>query len=88
MGQTVRIPDDTRARRQTGNPDFKCGNVININSQLGRQVLPVTEYHFYMLTKFALTAFTEAIRQELRYKISDLIFLMENYIDVGDWFFS
>ena len=45
---------------------FKCGNVININSQLGRQVLPVTEYHFYMLTKFSLTAFTEAIRQELR----------------------
>ena len=72
MGRTVRIPDDTRPRRQTGNPDFKCGNVININSQLGRQVLPVTEYHFYMLTKFALTAFTEAIRQELRYKINAL----------------
>jgi len=44
----------------------KCGNIINVNSQCGYQVLPISEYHFYTMTKHALAAFTEGIRQELR----------------------
>ncbi|XP_030599682.1 dehydrogenase/reductase SDR family member 11-like [Archocentrus centrarchus] len=42
------------------------GHIININSLCGHQVFPVAELHIYNATKFAVTALTEGLRQELR----------------------
>ncbi|XP_051814237.1 dehydrogenase/reductase SDR family member 11-like isoform X6 [Acanthochromis polyacanthus] len=42
------------------------GHIININSVLGHLVGPVNDVHFYAATKFAVTALTEGLRQELR----------------------
>uniref|UniRef100_A0A3P9BMZ4 Dehydrogenase/reductase SDR family member 11 n=1 Tax=Maylandia zebra TaxID=106582 RepID=A0A3P9BMZ4_9CICH len=42
------------------------GHIININSVGGYHVYPVPDLHFYMATKFAVTALTEGLRQELR----------------------
>ncbi|XP_063348626.1 dehydrogenase/reductase SDR family member 11-like [Pelmatolapia mariae] len=42
------------------------GHIININSVGGHQVYPFPDLHFYMATKFAVTALTEGLRQELR----------------------
>ncbi|OCT57870.1 hypothetical protein XELAEV_18002960mg [Xenopus laevis] len=42
------------------------GHIININSMSGHRVLPTTVMHFYSATKYAVTALTEGLRQELR----------------------
>ncbi|KAM4567346.1 dehydrogenase/reductase SDR family member 11-like [Odontesthes bonariensis] len=41
------------------------GHIININSVCGHHVFPTTDIHFYTATKYAVTALTEALRQEL-----------------------
>ncbi|XP_072248294.1 dehydrogenase/reductase SDR family member 11-like [Leuresthes tenuis] len=41
------------------------GHIININSLCGHRVFPSTDIHFYTATKYAVTALTEALRQEL-----------------------
>ncbi|XP_028275229.1 dehydrogenase/reductase SDR family member 11-like [Parambassis ranga] len=42
------------------------GHIININSLSGHRVLPIADVHFYSSTKYAVTALTEGLRQELR----------------------
>lgn len=42
------------------------GHIININSMSGHRVVSNADTHFYSATKFAVTALTEALRQELR----------------------
>uniref|UniRef100_A0A668VFZ3 Dehydrogenase/reductase SDR family member 11 n=1 Tax=Oreochromis aureus TaxID=47969 RepID=A0A668VFZ3_OREAU len=42
------------------------GHIININSVCGHHVMPHADLHFYTATKFAVTALTEGLRQELR----------------------
>ncbi|XP_041096757.1 dehydrogenase/reductase SDR family member 11a isoform X1 [Polyodon spathula] len=42
------------------------GHIININSMSGHRVVPQAAVHFYSASKFAVTALTEGIRQELR----------------------
>ncbi|KAL7401308.1 hypothetical protein ABVT39_026242 [Epinephelus coioides] len=42
------------------------GHIINLNSMSGHCVVPSTDLHFYSSTKFAATALTEGLRQELR----------------------
>ena len=44
----------------------ETGYVINMCSMSGHRVLPDPNYHFYSATKFAVTALTEGVRQELR----------------------
>ncbi|XP_059937643.1 dehydrogenase/reductase SDR family member 11 isoform X1 [Mesoplodon densirostris] len=42
------------------------GHIININSMSGHQVPSQSVAHFYSATKYAVTALTEGLRQELR----------------------
>ncbi|XP_036393175.1 dehydrogenase/reductase SDR family member 11 isoform X1 [Megalops cyprinoides] len=42
------------------------GHIININSMSGHRVVPSGDVHFYSATKYAVTALTEGLRQELR----------------------
>ncbi|KAG5836650.1 dehydrogenase/reductase SDR family member 11-like [Anguilla rostrata] len=42
------------------------GHIININSMSGHRVVPNADVHFYSATKYAVTALTEGLRQELR----------------------
>ncbi|KAM4701670.1 dehydrogenase/reductase SDR family member 11 isoform 2-T2 [Discoglossus pictus] len=42
------------------------GHIININSMSGHRVVPSSVMHFYSATKYAVTAMTEGLRQELR----------------------
>ncbi|XP_069017428.1 dehydrogenase/reductase SDR family member 11-like [Embiotoca jacksoni] len=42
------------------------GHIININSMSGHRVVPSADIHFYSATKYAVTALTEGLRQELR----------------------
>ncbi|XP_073674054.1 dehydrogenase/reductase SDR family member 11-like [Garra rufa] len=42
------------------------GHIININSVCGHRVINNADGHFYTATKYAVTALTEALRQELR----------------------
>ncbi|XP_057207461.1 dehydrogenase/reductase SDR family member 11-like isoform X3 [Triplophysa rosa] len=42
------------------------GHIININSMCGHQVVHNADGHFYTATKYAVTALTEGLRQELR----------------------
>uniref|UniRef100_A0A669EHT0 Dehydrogenase/reductase SDR family member 11 n=1 Tax=Oreochromis niloticus TaxID=8128 RepID=A0A669EHT0_ORENI len=42
------------------------GHIININSMCGHRVFPKAVLHFYTATKYAVTALTEGLRQELR----------------------
>ncbi|KAF3847540.1 hypothetical protein F7725_020568 [Dissostichus mawsoni] len=42
------------------------GHIINLNSMSGHRVVHSTDVHFYSSTKFAVTALTEGLRQELR----------------------
>lgn len=41
------------------------GQVININSLSGHRVVPNPNVHFYAASKYAVTALTEGLRQEL-----------------------
>uniref|UniRef100_A0A8C1SJ20 Dehydrogenase/reductase SDR family member 11 n=1 Tax=Cyprinus carpio TaxID=7962 RepID=A0A8C1SJ20_CYPCA len=42
------------------------GHIININGMCGHRVLHNADVHFYNATKYAVTALTEGLRQELR----------------------
>ncbi|XP_039987560.1 dehydrogenase/reductase SDR family member 11-like [Xiphias gladius] len=42
------------------------GHIININSMCGHRVVMHADVHFYAATKYAMTALTEGLRQELR----------------------
>uniref|UniRef100_A0A3Q3WUK1 Dehydrogenase/reductase SDR family member 11 n=1 Tax=Mola mola TaxID=94237 RepID=A0A3Q3WUK1_MOLML len=42
------------------------GHIININSMSGHRVVHSADTHFYSSTKYAVTALTEGLRQELR----------------------
>ncbi|XP_012695251.1 dehydrogenase/reductase SDR family member 11 [Clupea harengus] len=42
------------------------GHIININSMSGHRVVPSASVHFYSASKYAVTALTEGLRQELR----------------------
>uniref|UniRef100_A0A3Q3AQ69 Dehydrogenase/reductase SDR family member 11 n=1 Tax=Kryptolebias marmoratus TaxID=37003 RepID=A0A3Q3AQ69_KRYMA len=42
------------------------GHIINLNSMCGHRIIPSSDIHFYTATKFAVTALTEGLRQELR----------------------
>lgn len=42
------------------------GHIININSMSGHRVVTIADVHFYSSTKYAVTALTEGLRQELR----------------------
>ncbi|XP_067866431.1 dehydrogenase/reductase SDR family member 11a isoform X1 [Heterodontus francisci] len=42
------------------------GHIININSMSGHRVIPSSATHFYAATKYAVTALTEGLRQELQ----------------------
>ncbi|XP_059389832.1 dehydrogenase/reductase SDR family member 11-like [Carassius carassius] len=42
------------------------GHIININGMCGHRVLHNADLHFYTATKYAVTALTEGLRQELR----------------------
>ncbi|KAG9265270.1 dehydrogenase/reductase SDR family member 11-like [Astyanax mexicanus] len=42
------------------------GHIININSMSGHRVVQSADVHFYSSTKYAVTALTEGLRQELR----------------------
>ncbi|KAM9318133.1 dehydrogenase/reductase SDR family member 11-like [Pholidichthys leucotaenia] len=42
------------------------GHIINLNSMCGHRVIPVADIHVYIATKYAVTALTEGVRQELR----------------------
>ncbi|XP_042613221.1 dehydrogenase/reductase SDR family member 11 [Cyprinus carpio] len=42
------------------------GHIININSMGGHRMVPSADEHFYCATKYAVTAMTEGLRQELR----------------------
>ncbi|RXN10861.1 dehydrogenase reductase SDR family member 11-like protein [Labeo rohita] len=46
--------------------DVDDGHIININSMSGHRVVPSANVHFYSATKYAVTALTEGLRQELR----------------------
>ncbi|XP_037534195.1 dehydrogenase/reductase SDR family member 11 [Nematolebias whitei] len=41
------------------------GHIINLNSICGHTVIPSSEIHFYTASKYAVTALTEGLRQEL-----------------------
>ncbi|XP_068245646.1 dehydrogenase/reductase SDR family member 11-like [Palaemon carinicauda] len=42
------------------------GHIIHISSICGHEVLNINQLHFYTATKYAVTALTEGLRQELR----------------------
>lgn len=42
------------------------GHIININSMSGHRIVNNADVHFYSATKYAVTALTEGLRQELR----------------------
>ncbi|XP_056329708.1 dehydrogenase/reductase SDR family member 11-like [Danio aesculapii] len=42
------------------------GHIININGMCGHRVLHNADLHFYTATKYAVTALTEGLRQELQ----------------------
>ncbi|XP_064618799.1 dehydrogenase/reductase SDR family member 11-like [Lineus longissimus] len=42
------------------------GHIIHMNSMSGHRVTPMADTHFYSATKYAVTALTEGLRQELR----------------------
>ncbi|KAI6651039.1 Dehydrogenase/reductase SDR family member 11 [Oopsacas minuta] len=44
----------------------ETGYVVNLCSMSGHRVLTDPNYHFYAATKYAVTALTEGLRQELR----------------------
>ncbi|XP_037534194.1 dehydrogenase/reductase SDR family member 11-like [Nematolebias whitei] len=42
------------------------GHIIILNSMCGHRILPSSDMHFYTASKYAVTALTEGLRQELR----------------------
>ncbi|XP_068583984.1 dehydrogenase/reductase SDR family member 11-like [Cebidichthys violaceus] len=54
------------AYRSMKERDVDDGHIININSMSGHRVARGADGHFYSSTKYAVTALTECLRQELR----------------------
>ncbi|CAN9510872.1 unnamed protein product [Ophioblennius macclurei] len=52
-----------RSMRERGVDD---GHIIHLNSVCGHRVVANADLHFYTATKYAVTALTEGLRQELR----------------------
>ena len=50
----------------------KEGHIVLLDSMGGHRVVPISSVHFYSATKFAITAITEGLRQELREKKSNV----------------
>ncbi|XP_068601430.1 dehydrogenase/reductase SDR family member 11-like isoform X2 [Brachionichthys hirsutus] len=60
------------------------GHIININGMSGHRVPNMAAAHFYSSTKFAVTALTEGLRQELREANSHIRVSMLEAIDVAN----
>ena len=43
------------------------GHIVHINALLGHKVLPIPDMNVYAASKFATTALTETLRQELNH---------------------
>uniref|UniRef100_A0A672LRL5 Dehydrogenase/reductase SDR family member 11 n=1 Tax=Sinocyclocheilus grahami TaxID=75366 RepID=A0A672LRL5_SINGR len=51
------------------------GHIININGMCGHRVLHNADLHFYTATKYAVTALTEGLRQELREAKTHILYI-------------
>lgn len=63
LALTICTREAVKRMRERGVDD---GHIIHINSSSGQRVSSDASLHFYGATKFALTALTEGLRQELR----------------------
>jgi len=63
---------DNRALKSMMERGIDDGHIFHINSILGHVVKPIDTVHAYAATKFAVTAITEALRQELSQRKSNI----------------